>query len=167
MERALRQFEGFWLRLESWLAIGGALLLYAMVLLIVCEITLRKLANFCIPGVIELSEFLMVVLVYLAMSYAQGAKVNIRMDFLITHLASRPRLVLELVTWVLGAFLFTLVMWQGYKHFWHDFTLGMKTFGRPEYLLWPHKLFIPLGSFILVVRFVIDIVRTAVELRRV
>lgn len=160
------RFRERWLLIERWMAIFGAFLLYGMVVLICLEIFLRKSVNFSIPSVIEISEFLMVILVYLSMAYAQAVRANIRMDFVLNRLRTRNRAKIEFICSLAAAFLFSLIAWQGLLHTWNDFILGETTFGHPKLLLWPHKLFIPLGSSFLVFRFLLDSLEALSKMER-
>jgi TRAP-type C4-dicarboxylate transport system permease small subunit len=146
-----------WAKVETTLAMATTFILYMVVVLIGAEICLRKFLNVSIPELIEVTEFLMVVMIYSSLAYAQKQKANIHVDLILTRVRDSSRDILEAMSAFLGAVLFGLIAWQGALHTWNDFILGERTFGRPSIVTWPHKLFIPLGSALLVFRFLLDI----------
>jgi TRAP-type C4-dicarboxylate transport system permease small subunit len=118
----------------------------------------RFLFNRPIHGVTEITEFFMVSLLYFTLPYTQALKAHINVEIFTLHYSPRNRLVSGVLTYFLGLFVFALITWQGIKSAADAWKIQEVTFGLLELPLFPAKILVPIGSFFLCSRFVLDIV---------
>lgn len=76
----------------------AAVVLFAMMLLTVADVTLRKILSRGILGTLELTEFMMVGLVFFSLARVELLDRNIAVDLVAKHMGPRTRLATEMVT---------------------------------------------------------------------
>ena len=145
--------------------IGGGLILTAMMILVTCDVIARFFFNHPIHGATEITEFMMVGMFYFTLAYTQGVKHNIKVEVIITHLSPKAKQIAEFVTYFLGLLLFALITWQGVRSAADAWAIGEITFGLVELPLFPAKVLVPIGSFMLCLRFIMDIIEGWKELK--
>ena len=141
-----------------------SIILLGMMLLVTSDVTCRYVFNSPIQGTMEVTEFMMVGLFYLSVAHTQALKAHVRIDILITHFPPKVRLVLEVLVYLLGLVLFALIVWQSSLSAVHDLRVGEVTMGLIPFPIFPSKVLVPIGSFILCVRFMVDIFNSSRKL---
>jgi TRAP-type C4-dicarboxylate transport system permease small subunit len=128
-----------------------------MMFLVTFDVIGRFLFNRPIHGVTEITEFMMVGLLYFTLAHTQALKAHINVEIFTLHYLPRTRLVAELITYFLGLFTFAFITWQGFKSALDAWRIQEVTFGLLELPLFPAKVLVPIGSLILCLRFILDI----------
>jgi TRAP-type C4-dicarboxylate transport system permease small subunit len=145
---------------ERALTLVAALATFGMMLLTTADAAGRYLLNGPILVAYELTtNYLMVVVVFLALPYAYRQGANIRVTFLVDRLGRRARLVVDhlvqLVSIVYGAAL----VYATFQQTRHVFRTGT-TFATLDYLpLWPAHLAVCVGLLVMSVMMLIDLGR--------
>ena len=86
----------------------AAVILFAMMLLTVADVALRKILNRGILGTLELTEFMMVGLVFFSLARVELLDRNIAVDLAAKRMGPRTRLALAMVTRLVCAVFFGL-----------------------------------------------------------
>lgn len=146
--------------------IFASILLIAMMLLVVCDVTGRYLFNRPLHGTMEITEFIMVAVVYFTLAHTQAIKAHIRVELLSERMPLRIRLLLELITYLVGMVIFVLITWQGVMSAIDAGEVWEITDGLIPFPTLPAKITIPMGSSLLCLRFLADIIDTAKGLTR-
>ena len=128
-----------------------------MMLMVTADVLGRFFFSTQIQGTTELTEFMMVALLYLSLSHTQALKGHINVDIFLSYFKKRTRLVFDLITYLLGLVLFALITWQGTLAAIKAWTFWETTFGVILFPLFPAKVLVPLGSFLLCLRYLLDI----------
>ena len=87
----------------------AAAVLFAMMLLTMTDVVLRKVFSKGILGALELTEFMMVGLVFFALARVERLDRNISVDLVMKHMSRRVQLMLEMITRLICFGLFSLV----------------------------------------------------------
>jgi len=154
-------------RLEKFLNhVAGGIILTAMMLLVTADVLGRYLFDRPVHGTNELTEFMMVGLLYFTLAHTQSLKAHIRVDMLVAVFPRRARLLCEAVTYFLGFILFSLITWQSLAAAGQAWKIGETTFGLILFPLFPAKVLVPIGSFFLSLRFLFDFFAGMKNLRR-
>lgn len=131
-------------------------ILALMVLLTVTDVCLRYIFNNPITGSYELTEFMMVVLVFASVGFTQSVKDHVSVDLVVTKLPDRVRALLEAITCLLAFGLFALAAWRNVLHTgttWERHDVSAELFIPVS----PFVLFVALGlavlSLVLLVQF--------------
>lgn len=121
------------------LHIVGQGIIIMMVLITVADVILRYIFNKPILGSYEITEFMMVLLVFASAGYTMAVKGHVCVDLVTSQLPPRAQAIIESVTSLLALGLFSLVTWRNVLH--------------AETVLRRHdvsaELFIPVSPFIL------------------
>ena len=145
---------------ERALTLVAALATFGMMLLTTADAAGRYLLNRPILVAYELTtNYLMVVVVFLALPYAYRQGANIRVTFVVDRLGRRARLVVDhlvqLVSIVYGAAL----VYATFQQTRHVFRTGT-TFATLDYLPhWPAHLAVCVGLLVMSVMMLIDLGR--------
>lgn len=103
-------------RVNRWLHyVAGGLLIF-LTLITVANIAGRAFFNTPLPGAVELTEMLMVLVVYLGFGYAEHQGDHISVDLLYERAGRIPRLVLTIANGLVGFFVMGLLAWQLYQY---------------------------------------------------
>ena len=129
----------------------------AMMLLVTADVLGRFFFSTQVQGTTELTEFMMVALLYLSLAHTQALKGHINVDIFLSYFKKRTRLVFDLIIYLLGLVLFALITWQGTLAAIKAWTFWETTFGVILFPLFPAKVLVPLGSFLLCLRYLLDI----------
>lgn len=123
----------------------------------VADVTYRKLVGPSLPGALEISEIGVVFIAYLAMAAAlhRGAHIStpILTDRLRPGTAHVARLVGMVVVWGLLA----LMVWGSAAIALESFSVREFRFGLVEVPIWPAKMIVPIGLFLMLVELTIQI----------
>jgi C4-dicarboxylate transporter DctM subunit len=137
--------------------ISGLFILVMMVLTTI-DTFLRDVLDRPMSGVYELSSMMMVGILYLGISYVQSKRNHIRMDLLSSKLSPNNQMVLQLLADVIFLSLAVIITWQMGLKFLNAWTTGDYYYGVVRFPLWPAKLAICLGTALVSVRLISDII---------
>lgn len=91
----------------------GMALLVPMMLLTSADVTTRSLWSKPIPGTLELSRFMLAILILLGVAYTHQMKGHVRATMLTDRLPEKWRESLNILTTLLTLFIVVIVLWQG------------------------------------------------------
>ena len=144
-------------RLEKILShLAGGVLLTAMMLLVTADVLGRYLLDRPIHGTTELTEFMMVGLLYFTLAHTQADKAHIKVEMLVSRLSPKTQLIFEVLAYGLGFSLFVLITWQGTLAAVKAWKFGETTFGVILFPLFPAKVLVPIGSALFSMRLFLD-----------
>jgi len=103
---------------------------------IVCDVLARFLFKKSIPGIIELQEFALILIVFLALPLVETKKENIKIEIFYSRLPKWLQHVLDSFIYLLSSVVFAIITWQTFLQV--DKKLGMVS----------HSLGIPVSIFI-------------------
>lgn len=137
----------------------GLSLLVGMMLLIVADVSLRRLFNKPILGSVELVEYTLAILVFLTIAYCAVQGGHIAIDVLFSRFPQRLQAVLDSFNYLLSVVLFGLMSWQLIVQ-----VLNVKRMGEASMLLgiphYPVVFIAAFGSALLTVVLLLQFVET-------
>ena len=148
--------------IETVLNVTGVIFIVILMLFTASEIIARYVFTWPIPGYVEDVELIMAAIVFLGIGYTQRVGAHIRMDMLITRLKGRFYHIAEALALLLALIGFGIICVSSFHFTLDAYQVGDVT----EYLYtptWPSKLCVPLGSFFLCTRFIIQIIRNIAQ----
>ena len=92
----------------------GISFLMLLMLLITADVFLRAFFRRPILGTNELSEFMMIIVVYLAMAYTQHTKSHVSVDLVISRFPQRVQDVVDTCIYLLSLFICSLITWRAF-----------------------------------------------------
>jgi TRAP-type mannitol/chloroaromatic compound transport system permease small subunit len=141
-------------KVVSWLAVGFALV-------ILYEVVSRYIFNAPTIWAMEVSQALYGGYVVLLGAYIlrEGGHVNV--DIIYNRFSPRARAGVSLFTWLIFFLWVSVVMWKGLELGWHSLMIGEREASSFAIPLYPAKLCIPLGAFLLLLQGLAGYIRNA------
>lgn len=135
----------------------GAFALFVMMLLTTTDVVGRYLFNKPILGAYELTEYLVLILIFSFLSNAQAHKDHVSVDLIFTKFPHKFRFVVNLFNHIVCFLLTVLISWMSFLK-----ALELKEVGEaspnlviPDY---PFVFFLVIGSVVLCVEYLRDII---------
>jgi TRAP-type C4-dicarboxylate transport system permease small subunit len=136
--------------------IGNAAL-FVMMCLSTADVVGRYLFNKPILGVFEITEFLMLIIIFSYLALAQSSKSHISVDILVPHLPKKIQLIIERFNHLLCLLLMVLITWMGVEK-----AMELKNAGEASTLLkipnYPFAYFLVFGCLVLCLEFIADLI---------
>lgn len=145
------------------LNIISAIFIFILMLLISADVVGRYAFGKPLQGTFEISESLLVFVVFLGLAHTQYHKGNIRVEMVVGWLPRRLRPLLDCLAHTLGLALFALVTWETFRYFLSSWAIREASAGIVHVPLYPARLAVPVGSFFLAFQFALD---SVADLRR-
>jgi TRAP-type C4-dicarboxylate transport system permease small subunit len=149
-------------KINRWVAGVGACFLIPLMLITSADVVGRDVFNHPIPGVIELSQYLLAISILLGLAYTQQIKGHVGVSILISRLSTRAQLLVNLVGTLVGLFLFVLLVWQGLVIGLEEKTVS-DMLRVPQY---PFRLLVAVAALLTFLELLIDLGSSIQELRR-
>jgi TRAP-type C4-dicarboxylate transport system permease small subunit len=122
---------------------------FFMIVITMADVFSRHVFGKAIAGVFELSEVLMVVLVFLGLGFAQEEKSHIRAELLLSHLSARARRGFDLFAQVLSFLFWGVLLTQCTLKAIESFTTGEYKEGLMKFPMWPARWAIAAGLLLI------------------
>lgn len=135
----------------------GAFSLFVMMCLTVADVLGRYVFNAPITGTFELTEFMVLILIFSFLAHAQAKKVHVTVDLFLSRFSKRFRVYVELFNHTLSLALMVLITWIGALR-----ALELKqvaeaspNLGIPTY---PFAFFLVFGCFVMCIEYIRDLI---------
>ena len=135
----------------------AACLMLAMMLLVTLDVAASYLFNSPLPGKLELTEFLMVGIVYGSLAYTQAVRGHINVEVVLVRLERRRRIASETLGALFALLFFALLFWRTTAMAWQSWEIREVTMGVEAFAVYPVKALIPLGSLLMCLRLLVDV----------
>ncbi len=142
-------------------------------ILIVCIVSagnaaMRYLFRWSTNGLLEIQWYLFAAIVLLGASYTLKRNEHVRVDVIYGILSARQRLWVDAIGMVIFLLPVTVFMvFLSWPFFWRAFQSGEVSMNAGGLLLWPVKLIIPLGFFLLTLQAISELIKRCAALRGV
>ena len=142
---------------SSILSYIGALALLIMMLLTAVDVIGRHFFQRPILGVFELTEFMVLILIFSFIGYAQSYKSHVSVDLFMTFFPQKARNIIELFNHMLCLLLMALITWMGIAKVKDLMENGEMSpnLGIPNY---PFAIFLVIGCAVMCIEFIRDII---------
>ena len=149
---------------SSLLARVGAVALFAMMLLTTADVVGRYVFNSPIIGAFEITEFLVLILIFSFIAYTQAEKGHISVDLLFSRFPKRARIIIDLVNHSICLVVLALIAWMGYQQGLELKEVAERSanLGIPRY---PFAFFLAFGCVVMCIEFIRDLMRLGMSLR--
>ena len=162
----MQTFSAWLGRLALWLLLLGTVGMIAAMLVGVADVVGTEFLGRPVLGTLEFTESTMVLVVFGALAYAQERRAHIRVELLYSHAGPRGKSFMEAVTHIVAFIFFALVAWQGYGELLYSWEIKESTMGSVRFPLYPARVLLLVGVWLLLMRLAIDIVQDIGRLRR-
>lgn len=141
------------------LGIASGIATLLITLCVVADVVGRFVFNHPIHGATEMSELLLVVMVFIGLAAAQQGRQNYAIDMAMRHLPQGVQWVFELVSHLFCFVLVAALAWFSTKQGVESFNRGEAGFGIIPFPIWPARFVLAAGLWLLALQFLCDILR--------
>ena len=135
----------------------GCLMLFALMLIVVADVSLRYLFNAPLQWSYEvISSYLMPGLFFMAVSHTLKANAHVAVDILHNYVRRTTRYVFEAVCTVVALPVFALCTWVSAQHTWNDWQTQATSTSGLAVPTWTISLMLPLGFGMLSLRLLLN-----------
>ena len=144
-------------KLSTYLAYIGAFSLFSMMCLTITDVAGRYIFNQPILGAFELTEFMVLVLIFSYLAYTQANKSHVSVDLFMMFFPKRLKVYIEMFNHVACLAIMILIAWMGFEKALEMMETGESSpnLALPSY---PFVFFLVLGCSIMCVEFIRDII---------
>ncbi len=143
--------------IDSAVLAVGCLMLFALMLVVVADVSLRYLFNAPLVWSFEIiSSYLMPGLFFLAASHTLKCNAHVCVDIVHNYVGRQTRYVFEALSSVLAAPVFGLATVVSAQNTWHDLQSGAASSSGMELPTWTISLMLPLGFGLLTLRLTLN-----------
>jgi TRAP-type C4-dicarboxylate transport system permease small subunit len=150
--------------LSKVLAYIGAFALFGTMCLTAADVIGRYAFNSPILGVFELTEFLILILIFSFIGYAQSQKTHVSVELLLKILPKRIQAIIEVINHVICLVLMILITWMGLEKALELKEVGEASpnLGIPDY---PFVFFLTIGCTVMCIEYIRDIIRLITSMK--
>lgn len=145
------------LAVEYVLVTGSVLVILFVMAFVGAEVVMRYVFNSPIPGHLELSELMMPIIVFLAISYTQATHGHVGMDLLLDSLSPEVRRYSSMAILLVSIFICSVLTFFSLKNAVQLWRFDDVTMSPPYFKTWPSAAAIPLGYALISLRMYIQV----------
>lgn len=146
-------------KVEKLLYLGGSWSSVFLMLLVVADVGYRIFTSRSIPGQYELSELIMAGMVSCTLAYTQNLRGHIRMELLIDRLTGKTSRLVEAVALSITLAICIIITYQSALEAAVAVDMPLFTMGIVQWPVWPLKIGVSVGFFLVCLRIVIQIIQ--------
>jgi TRAP-type C4-dicarboxylate transport system permease small subunit len=140
----------------------GMYLLIPMMFITTTDVMARSFFARPITSSIELSEYMLAVLILLGLGYTEQVKSNVKVGFVLEKFSPRFQAVTDIITILLSLFIIFILVWQGWLIAMKETTVSFML-RIPQT---PFRLLVSVGGFLLGLELIIDLINACNKLKR-
>jgi TRAP-type C4-dicarboxylate transport system permease small subunit len=141
IERLNRSLQSWFYPVSKILDRVASVILFSMTLLTIADVFLRKVFSRSILGTVEVTEFMMVILVFFSLAQAEVLNRHVKVDLVMSRLDQRTQGLIDMITQLVCFLLFGGITWSTLVY-----AARMKVSGEVSQDLW-----IPIYPFVYIV----------------
>lgn len=152
-------------RLMHVLLAVAALLTFCLSFLVVADVIGRVVFNSPVKGTPEIVSMSIVIICFLLAGYSVQSRSMLHADILVGVMGWRGPLVSTLLSGVLGAVLFGLIVWGSYEPALHAWNSGeYEGEGALRIPVWPARVVVMFGSLLVTITYVAQAINAAIAI---
>lgn len=150
LEKGIAIFD----RVIGILAFLACILVVYVMLSVDVEITMRFFTGRAQLWVVEVCEYLLLLITFLGAAWVLKREGHVKMDIVLTRLEPRTQTILNIVTSIIGAIVCLVIVWYGAAVTWENYQKGTVFYKAVGFPKAPIMGIIPIGCFLLFIQFV-------------
>jgi TRAP-type C4-dicarboxylate transport system permease small subunit len=149
-------------RLSALLAYVGAASLFAMACLTTADVVGRYVFNSPITGTLEVTEFMVLIMIFSFLAYAQSNKAHVTVDLLLDRFPKKLRRYIKIINHLACFCLMCLITWMGFRRALELLEYGEASpnLGVPHY---PFVFFLVLGCLVMCIEYLRNLMELLAE----
>jgi len=162
--KRLSSIAGTYFEVGKWLAFIGGVAIMIMCLYTTGDVVGRYVLNNPLPASFEITLILLIIITFFGITHTQAKGGHMRLEFLRNRVAPRGQLMLDILSVLIGLFLYSIITWQGLLWTIEALVRHEEMYGVSGIPYYPARLILTIGAFTLCVQYIIEIVQYFVQL---
>ena len=147
----------YYRRFVAGLAVVACVSIAVMMFSTTLDTIMRYLFNRPIAGVFELNEVILVVCVFMGLTWCQIERGHIRVTILLMRLSPRIVVIMDTIIWVVAfAFVMTLAIQTSHDAV-YAYSIKLFRWGKIQMPIWWARGLVPICLWLLCIQFILDI----------
>ena len=139
------------------------LCLFAMIVIVVYDIVSRSLFKTGIPGTVEINEYLLIIVGFMAITMANGLGGHITVDLLYNKISPSFQPIVDRLNNIILLGFSIVFLYAGFEKAVSAYTSGETNWFGPHVLpVWYFRWTVPISLFLLCVQLLLEIIRVGV-----
>lgn len=151
--------------ISNKLAYLGSAALLAIMLLTTSDVIGRYFFNHPVLGALEITEFLVLILIFSFLAHSQAQKSHVSVDLLFQHFPRTMRIIIDIINHLLCLGFMALIVWMGFER-----AMEIKEFGEATNNLrivkYPFAYFVVFGCTVLCIEYMRDLIRLILDIQK-
>jgi len=162
--KRLRSIADTYFKVGNWLAFLGGVAVVIMCFYTTGDVVGRYVLRNPLPASFEITLILLIVITFFGITHVQAKGGHMRLEFLRNRLALRGQLMLDILSVLIGLFLYAIITWQGLLWTIEALVGHEEMIGVSKIPYYPARLILTIGAFSLCVQYIIDLVQYFAQL---
>ena len=158
LRRTARASVRVYQAIVTWLSRIAAGFILVLMFLTTTDVVGRYVFNAPIVGAYEVSQIMLVAIVYLGLAYVQRMKGHVKVDAFTSWAPQRVQWALDAFGYLVAALVVALMTWRSGVEAWQALVTQDHIQGLFRIPFWPGKSLLPLGAGLLCIRLIADVV---------
>jgi TRAP-type C4-dicarboxylate transport system permease small subunit len=112
IERLNQRLEGVVQPITKLMSRIASVILFSMMLLTITDVFLRKVFSRSILGTVELTEFLLVIVIFFALAHTEALDGHVKVDLIISRFSGRIQGLVDMITQFVCFLISGLITWS-------------------------------------------------------
>jgi TRAP-type mannitol/chloroaromatic compound transport system permease small subunit len=161
MEKVIRLLD----RISDFFGFTAGIMMIFGFSLVLIEIVLRTLFTKTLYITSEYTAYMTAGITFLGLAYTLKEGGHIRMTFLHSFLKGKSVIILDIITFIIGVIFFSVVAYITGKFALGSYEIGSRSMQITRTLLWIPQSLLPVGSSVMAIQFVSEILKAIEDLR--
>jgi TRAP-type C4-dicarboxylate transport system permease small subunit len=136
----------------------GCVALFAMMCLTVVDVVGRYVFNSPILGAFEITEFMVLIMVFSFLGYAQAQKAHVTVDIFYDKFPANVRRIIAIANYIISFIVMLIVCWMGFEKAVETWQTGEKPLNLAV-LNYPFVFFLSFGALVMCLEYIRDVIR--------
>jgi len=145
--------------ISQWSGKIVSFLILVLMCVVLIEVVMRYVLNNPTKWVHEMSLYLFGGAINLGAAYTLLHKGHVTMDVVQSRLSPRGKAIMDIATFIFFFIFVAVLLWKGWHMAWKAFQFMERTESSWGPVIWPSRLVIPVGAFLLLLQGIAKFVR--------
>ncbi len=139
-------------RINKVSAVIGCIPFNIIMFITLYEVIARYILNDPTIWTLEISQYMMLIAIFLAPSYTLEMGGHIKVDFVVERFSPRKKRMALIASSFLSLIFFTVLAWKSVELAWSTYSLGMRSMSMLAVPLFPVYVFLPIGCVLMLIQ---------------
>jgi len=162
--KRLSSIAGTYFEVGRWLAFLAGVAVIVMCFYTTGDVVGRYVLKSPFPASFEITLIFLIIITFFGITHTQARGGHMRLEFLRNRFAPRGQLMLDILSVLIGLFLYSIITWQGLLWTIEAFVRHEEFYGVSGIPYYPARFILTIGAFTLCIQYIIDLVQYFAQL---